>query len=112
MLGPWSILRPQDYLIESNLATLFFIIPNNEKLYINGLFDIIKRNTQIFITPYDIHDTLINIAFGNEETKFYSKRGYSLLQELNPLERYCESPKLNLSIKKSDCKCVKYKYIK
>ena len=111
MLGPWSILRPQDYLIESNLATLFFVVPNNKKLYKNGLYDIIKRNTQIFITPYDIHDTLINIAFGNNELNsktLYSRRGNSLLQELNPFERFCESPKLNLSIKKSDCKCIKY----
>ena len=112
MLGPWAIIRPQDYLIETTLGTLFFIIPNNEKLYKNGLYEIIYKNQQTFITPYDIHDTLVHISYGNDEPdpKAYSKRGSSLLIDIDPMERYCESPKLNLSISKSDCKCKKYQF--
>ena len=110
MLGPWAVIRPQDYLIETTLATLFLIIPNNQKLYKNGLYDIVHKNQQTFVTPYDIHDTLIHIAYGTDtpDPSAYSKRGSSLLVDIDPMERYCENPKLNLSIAKSDCKCKKY----
>ena len=109
MLGPWTFIRPNDYLIETTLATLFFVIPNNEKLYKNGLYDIIWKNQQTFITPYDIHDTLIHLAYGSDipSPLAYSKRGSSLLMDIDPMERYCESPKLDLKIAKRDCKCKK-----
>ena len=114
MVGPWALIRPRDYLIESTLATLFFVIPNNKKLYKDGLYDIIHENQQTFITPYDIHDTLIHLAYGTDkpDPKAYSTHGNSLLVELNKMERYCESPKLNLEISKSDCKCKLYKHKK
>ena len=110
MLGPWAVIRPQDYLIETTLATLFLIIPNNQKLYKNGLYDIVHKNQQTFVTPYDIHDTMIHIAYGTDtpDPSAYSKRGSSLLVDIDPMERYCENPKLNLSIAKTDCKCKKY----
>ena len=112
MVGPWALIRPKDYLIESTLATLFFVMPNNKKLYKDGLYDIIHENQQTFITPYDIHDTLIHLAYGTDkpDPHAYSKHGNSLLVELNKMERYCESPKLNLEISKSDCKCKLYKH--
>ena len=111
MVGPWAVIRPNDYLIESTLATLFFIISNNGKLYANNLYDFIHENQQIFITPYDIHDTLIHLAYGTDkpDPQAYSKHGSSLLVELNKEERYCESKVLNLKISKSDCKCKLYK---
>ena len=104
MVGPWAVIRPNDYLIESTLATLFFVIPNNDKLYNNSLYDVIHENQQIFITPYDIHDTLIHLAYGTDtpDPLAYSKHGSSLLVELNKKERYCESKELNLKISKSD----------
>ena len=110
MVGPWAVIRPQDYLIETTLATLFFVVPNNAKLYKDGLYDIIWENQQTFITPYDIHDTIIHIAYGKDEPdpRAFSKRGSSLLTKIIPMERYCESPKLNLNIAKGDCKCKKY----
>ena len=111
MVGPWAVIRPNDYLIESTLATLFFVIPNNGKLYNNSLYELIHENQQIFITPYDIHDTLIHLAYGTDtpDPLAYSKHGSSLLVELNKKERYCESKELNLKISKSDCKCKLYK---
>ena len=114
MVGPWALIRPRDYLIESTLATLFFVVPNNKKLYKDRLYDIIHENQQTFITPYDIHDTLIHLAYGTDEPDphAYSTHGNSLLVELNKTERYCESPKLNLEISKSDCKCKLYKHKK
>ena len=108
--GPWAIIRPQDFVIESTLGTLFFVVPNSNKLYKDGLYDIIYKNQQTFITPYDIHDTLVHLAYGNKKVEGkYSKRGSSLLVDIDPMERYCESPKLDLNIAKTDCKCKRYK---
>ena len=63
------------------------------------------------MTPYDIHDTLIHLAYGTDkpDPQAYSKHGSSLLVELNKEERYCESKVLNLKISKSDCNCKLYK---
>ena len=109
--GPWAIIRPQDFVIESTLGTLFFILPNNDKLYKNGLYGIIHKNQQTFITPYDIHDTLIHLAYGDMKAEnAYSKRGSSLLKDIDPMERYCENPKLDLNIAKMDCKCKRIKF--
>ena len=111
MLGPWAIIRPQDYLLETTLATLFFVIPNNDKLYKNGFYENIHKNQQTLITPYDIHDTLIHIAYGTDkpDPMAFSTRGSSLLVDINPKERYCENPDLDYHISKSDCKCKRFK---
>ena len=111
MLGPWAMIRPQDYLLETTLATLCFVIPNNAKLYKNGLYDNIHNNQQTLVTPYDIHDTLIHIAYGTDKPDHmaFSTRGSSLLLYINPKERYCENPDLDYQIAKSDCKCRRYK---
>ena len=111
--GPWSIIRPQDFVIESTLGTLFFVMPNNDKLYKDGLYDIIHKNQQTFTTPYDIHDTLIHLAYGDTNAEnAYSKRGSSLLKDIDPMERYCENPKLDLNIAKMDCKCKRFNFNK
>ena len=113
ILGPFAVLRPRDYLLETTLGTLFFIIPNNKKIYENGLYDNLYNNQQTFVTPYDIHDTLVHIAYGDKDIppdNAYSGRGGSLLNKIDPMDRYCENEKYDLRIAKSDCKCKKYEH--
>ena len=117
MLGPWKIINPDDFRIESTLATLYILVPNNDNLYKTKLYENLFINQQTFITPYDIHDTLIHIAYGDfgdfdkklnysEKIKQgYSMKGDSLFRHLIINDRYCESPKFNYTIDKSDCKC-------
>ena len=115
MLGPWQFIRPDDYLLESTLATLFIMVPNNDLLYNSGIYNNLYDNQQVFITPYDIHDTLIHLALNDnidnkgdlfyDVKEGYSRRGASLLNKINPLERYCENPKFDYKIAPSDCKC-------
>jgi len=97
-------------ITSASFGTLFFVIPNNDKLYKDGLYDNIWKNQQTFVTPYDIHDTMVHIAYGNDEPSpfAFSQKGSSLLIDINPMERYCENPNFNLNIAKSDCKCKKY----
>ena len=110
IVGPWTFLRPQDYVLESTLATLCFIVPNSKKIYQNGLYDIVHENQQVFITPYDIYNTMVHIALGDDkvDNNSFSKRGSSILSYINPMERYCENPVFNLKIKEIYCKCKKY----
>ena len=106
--GPFYLLDSQDFYSERSLPILFLIIPNNDILYKNNLYAKIKGNQQIFITPYDIYNTLLHIAFGeiNQEYKKYSIHyGGSLLTELNYKIRYCESPFFDFEINLDICRC-------
>ena len=44
ILVSWAIIRKNDYPIKSTFVTLFFVNPNNEKLYKKGLYDFILKN--------------------------------------------------------------------
>ena len=112
----------QDRIVEGALGTLFIIVPNDEKLYKSKIYDNLISNSQTFITPYDVHNTLLHIVYGDinnidvtgtfiydkvKDGPNYSFRGGSLLNYLNYSERYCESPKFNLEIASYFCKCEK-----
>ena len=111
--GPFYLLDSQDFYSERSLPVLFLIIPNDQKLYKDNLYENIKINQQIFITPFDIYNTLIHICFGeiNENYKFYSvPYGGSLLTKFNYITRFCESSLFNHQIDLSICRCTKNKY--
>ena len=107
LTGPLYLFNSQDFFIERTLPVLFLLIPNNEKLYRANLYENIKKNSQIFITAYDIYNSFIHLSF-EENKEEYKKNsisgGYSLLPELNYKKRYCESPIYNdLEISKNIC---------
>ena len=106
LAGPVSAINPGDFKIEKTLGTLFLMIPNERRLYDNGVYEDIKENSQTFVTPFDVHDTLVHIAYGDEykEDK-YSQQGQSLLTYIDYTERYCENPKINYKISSFDCHC-------
>ena len=104
--GPFYLFDSQDFHSEMTLPLLFLIIPNDNRLYEEGLYDKIRANQQIFITPYDIYNTLLHIAFGDiyqEYRQYATQYGSSLLMKMNYKKRYCQSPFLGLKIK--NCKC-------
>jgi hypothetical protein len=104
--GPFYLFDSQDFHSELTLPLLLLIIPNYNKLYKDGLYDKIFSNQQIFITSYDIYNTLLHIAFGDicPEYKQYSiQYGSSLLMKMNYKRRYCGSPLFDF--KYNVCKC-------
>jgi hypothetical protein len=104
--GPFYLFDSQDFHSEMALPLLFLIIPNDNRLYEEGLYDKIRVNQQIFITPYDIYNTLLHIAFGDnykDYRQYATQYGSSLLMKMNYKKRYCHSPFLGLKIK--NCKC-------
>ena len=81
--GPSYLFKSKDFLYERTLPLLFLIIPNTQELYEKSLYEIIKINQQVFITPYDIYYTLIHIALGAKfsevNKKLLNNIGESLL---------------------------------
>ena len=87
---------------------MLLIIPNDNKLYENNLYEKMKSNQQTFITPFDIYNTLIYLSLGEdkEEYKRYSVLyGSSLFSQINYKERFCESPLYESQVGKRICKC-------
>ena len=105
--GPLYFTKSMDFFYERTLPILILIIPNEKRLYENNLYETLKNNQQVFITAYDIHETLINIVFGNDNNnyiKFSSKYGNSLFKKLNYKIRFCESSLFDSQIKLCNCK--------
>lgn len=106
--GPLYLFDSQDFYYERTLPVLFIILPNDEKLYKNNLYEKIKNNQQTLITAFDIYNTLVNLAFGEEQRKYikYSiPYGETLFNELNYKNRYCESKIFESQITHSSCNC-------
>ena len=104
--GPLYLFNSQDFYYERTLPGLFLILPNDEKLYKNNLYDNIKLNQQTFITGFDIYNTLVHLAFGENKqkvNKYKVKYGESLFNKINYTNRYCESEIINKMIIDFDC---------
>ena len=48
------------------------------------------ENQQSLITPYDIHDTLMHMIYGNHINHFFSKKGKSVFWKIDNSGRTCD----------------------
>lgn len=107
--GLLYLLKLKDFFYERTLPILFLIVPNIPELYNESLYEKIKSNQQVFITPYDIYYTLIHIALGvtiSEINKNISSfYGESLLTPINYSLRYCQSRIYDFQIDSKSCNC-------
>ena len=85
MIGFYNILQVEDYVIEKTLGTWFMILP--KKINIDEKF--IEINQQRIVSPYDIHDTLLDIFGYKLADNVFSRKGKSVFNEINGLERDC-----------------------
>jgi hypothetical protein len=85
MIGFYNILQVEDYVIEKTLGTWFMILP--KKINIDEKF--IEINQQRVVSPYDIHDTLLDMFGYKLEDNVFSRKGKSVFNEINGLERDC-----------------------
>ena len=86
MIGFYNILQVEDYVLEKTLGTWFMILP--KKNNVNEFY--LERNQQKLVTPYDIHDTLLDMFGYNLKDKVFSRKGKSVFNEINGLERDCD----------------------
>ena len=124
MLNPFTIFSTPDQRIERFLGTLFLILPNDNILYDSGIYNNLIQNQQNLITPFDIYNSFIHIAYGdihhidnngtfiydNNNDIPYSHHGESLFNYMNKNERFCQSKKLNLThiFVENSCMCIKH----
>ena len=92
MIGFYNILQVEDYVSEKTLGTWLMILPKK----INVDEKNIEINQQRLVTPYDIHDTLLDMFGYKLNDKVYSRKGKSIFSEINGLERNCDFYKQDL----------------
>ena len=106
--GPLYLFDSQDFFYERTLALLVLIIPNNEKLYKDNLFEKMKSNQQTFVTPFDIYNTLIHLSYGEMNQDYIRNSvsyGSSLFTKINYKYRFCQSNIYESEIENKFCSC-------
>ena len=108
--GIFDIINKSQFEYEKKMSTFFLLLSKNkntENFKLN-----LENNQQVFLTPYDIHDTMIDIIYGKnmlseEAKKAYSvnNKGNSVFNEINEEERICEKYKEEWS-DNNFCCCV------
>ena len=86
MIGFYNILQAEDYVLEKTLGTWFMLLPKKKNIDETYL----EKNQQKMVSPYDIHDTLIDMFGYHKKDNVYSRKGKSVYQEINGLERDCD----------------------
>ena len=108
--GPLYLFDSQDFLYERSLPLLLMLIPNNEKLYNNDLYEIIKSNQQTFITPFDIYNTLLYFVYNNNYINVGNRFGESLFNIIDYKNRFCQSSLYKFQnesqINPASCSCI------
>ena len=102
MIGFYNILQVEDYVLEKTLGTWFMILPKKNNVNEKNL----EINQQRLVTPYDIHDTLLDMFGYRFEDKVYSRKGKSIFYEINGLERDCKY--YSQDILPIWCRCVDF----
>ena len=79
----YNILSNIEYEMEKKMGIFILLINGNSKKYEKNLLN----NQHIFLTPYDIHDTLIHIIYGDNNDQLKNKnsvekKGNSVLLEM------------------------------
>ena len=89
--GIYDIINFSEFELEKKMGTFILLLSKNSKKYQENLL----KNQQIMVTPYDIYDTMIHIAYGDNNNDIKNKysadnKGKSVLLEINENERNCK----------------------
>ena len=98
----YNVFKSKDYEYE-NVLGLFLIFTHGYKNE-TGIKNL-ENNQQVFVTPYDIHDTLIDIIYDDKNKTVASRNGDSLFLEVKSMERNCEKYS---DMQEGLCRCIKY----
>ena len=89
MPGPYDFLFYEEKTIEKYLGLLIIILPNLDFIQSENIL----FNQQMFITAYDIHDTLFDMINLNKSqiVDIEQNRGQTLFLKINGKERSCQN---------------------
>ena len=104
MFGFYEMFKVEDFVMEKALPCWLILLPKSKNL---KEISIIKENQQKFVTPYDIHDTILDIFNYKKGHKYYSRMGQTIFKPINAKERNCEA--YLKDIEPVWCRCVNYK---
>ena len=85
MVGFYNLFQVEDYVMEKTLGAWFMLLPK----YKNIDETYLEINQQRMVSPYDIHDTLLDMFGYHQKDNVYSRKGKSIYTEINGLERDC-----------------------
>jgi hypothetical protein len=97
--GIFDVINKSEFELEKKLGVFFLLLwqsRNKKKNVINDYEENLLNNQQVMLTPYDIHDTMIHILYGNKnKEKIKGKysldnKGNSVFNFIDPKERNCD----------------------
>ena len=93
--GIYNYISRSQFELEQKMGTFILLLSRNQ--YSDIYKDNLTNNQHILVTPYDVHDTMIHIMYGNnnninDNNIIYSanNKGKSVLLKINANERVCE----------------------
>ena len=91
--GIYNIINKNQFEYEQKMSTFFLLLPKNKN--INNYIENLYNNQQVFLTPYDIYDTMIHIIYGQNTEKVKKSfsadnKGNSVFNAINEEERICK----------------------
>ena len=90
--GIYNVINFSYFNLEKKFSNFILLFNGNiEYKYINNL----EFNQNVLVTPYDIHDTMIHMIYGESEENLsmvysFNKKGNSVFKYIEPMERRCE----------------------
>ena len=71
MVGIYNIFQFEDYVLEKTLGTWFMLLPKKKEIDEKFL----EINQQRLVSPYDIHDTLLDMFGYHQNNTIFSRKG-------------------------------------
>ena len=82
--GLYNILKSVEFEVEKKYGVYIMILDWNEKFKKEQYHNNLIKNQNMFVTPYDIYDTMIYIALGDKY-----KNGNSLFKVIKIEDTFC-----------------------
>jgi len=105
--GIFDKIKKTEFFYEKNLGSWFILL--NKYGFESKIIENLRNNSQAFVTPYDVYDTMLGIIYNCydlecfKNIKYKSSNGNSVFNNIDVFGRNCEQYK-----EISECQCIKY----
>jgi hypothetical protein len=105
--GIFDKIKKTEFFYEKSLGSWFILL--NKYGFENEIIENLRNNSQVFVTPYDIYDTMLGIIYNCydlecfKNIKYKSNNGNTVFNNIDSFGRNCEQYK-----EISECQCIKY----
>ena len=107
--GIFETSKNTEFISEMNLGAWLILL--NKRGLDKQIIENLSNNMQTFVTPYDIYNSLLSIAYNCYDNDCYGKmeyknnKGNSVFLMINDYDRNCDRyPEIEIEA----CKCIKY----